>query len=52
MHGDLYMPHQILAVCGRSVVAMNPLLTEDSVLLLNDKSEKKESMRLQLYKHF
>lgn len=28
------------------------VLTEDLELLLNDKSAKQESMRLQLYKHF
>lgn len=30
----------------------NPLSTANGGLLLNDKSAKKESMRLQLYKHF
>lgn len=61
MHCELYMSHQILAVycvcvyvcvvCGHHE-PHSALLTEDSALLLNDKSAKKESMRLQLYKHF
>lgn len=42
-----------VCVCGRSPPwTHSALLTEDSELLLNDKSAKKESMRLQLHKHF